>query len=170
MDIVRASPSDVDALLKLSRKTFHDSFHRLNTKANMDAYMDQAFTKEKLLGELQNPDSEFYFMKVDDIILGYLKINRNSAQSEFRDPKSLEIERIYVVKEYQGLGIGSMLIEWAKDIALDNGLDFVWLGVWEKNPGAIRLYERNGFKEFSEHEFVMGDEVQIDKLMMCRIW
>ncbi len=169
MDIVRAAPSDVDDLLRLSRKTFHDSFHRLNTKANMNAYMDHAFTKEKLLTELQNPDSEFYFMKVDDIILGYLKINRNEAQSEFKDPKSLEIERIYVDREYQGLGIGSMLIEWAKDIALDYGLDYVWLGVWEKNPNAIRLYERNGFKAFSEHEFIMGDEVQIDQLMMCRI-
>src|SRR5690349_5833351 len=107
MDIVRAAPSDVDALLKLSRKTFYDSFHRLNSKANMDAYMNHAFTREKLLAELQNPESEFYFMKVDEIILGYLKINRNSAQSEFRDPKSLEIERIYVDREYQGLGIGS---------------------------------------------------------------
>lgn len=131
--------------------------------------MNHAFTKEKLLTELQNSDSEFYFVKVDDLIMGYVKINRNGAQSEFKDSKSLEIERIYVDKEYQGLGIGSMLVEHAKDIALDNGLEYVWLGVWKKNPAAIRLYERNGFKAFSEHEFVMGDEVQIDQLMMCRI-
>ncbi len=169
MDIVRAAPSDVDVLLHLSRKTFYESFHHLNTPANMEAYMDFAFTAEKLLTELQNPDSEFYFMKVDDHILGYLKINRNGAQSEFKDPKSLEIERIYVDREYQGLGIGTLLIERAKDIALDNGLDYVWLGVWEKNPDAIRMYERNGFQAFSEHEFVMGDEVKMDKLMMCRI-
>ncbi len=135
----------------------------------MEAYMDFAFTHDRLLAEIENPDTEFYFVKVDDLVLGYLKINRNGAQSEFKDPKSLEIERIYVDQAYQGLGIGTMLIERAKDIALDEGKDYVWLGVWEKNPGAIRLYERNGFQSFSEHEFIMGDEVQMDKLMMCRV-
>ncbi|MDQ3016928.1 MAG: GNAT family N-acetyltransferase [Bacteroidota bacterium] len=169
MEIVRVSPADINHLLHLSRKTFYDSFHQLNKPENMEAYMDFAFTHDRLLAEIENPDTEFYFVKVDDLVLGYLKINRNGAQSEFKDPKSLEIERIYVDQAYQGLGIGTMLIERAKDIALDEGKDYVWLGVWEKNPGAIRLYERNGFQSFSEHEFIMGDEVQMDKLMMCRV-
>jgi len=43
--------------------------------------------------------------------------------------------------------------------------EYLWLGVWDKNTGAIRFYERNGFVKFDEHPFYMGDELQTDYLM-----
>lgn len=135
----------------------------------MAAYLDKAFNEERLTEELGNPFSEFYFLKDDDKVTGYLKVNRKGAQSEFNDPDSLEIERIYIEEAYQGRGLGTMLLNKAKEIARESNITYLWLGVWEKNPRAIKMYERNGFKLFSDHEFVMGDEIQIDWLMMCRV-
>ena len=45
----------------------------------------------------------------------------------------------------------------------------MWLGVWEKNLKGIRFYERFGFKKFSEHLFVLGNDIQTDWLMMKKI-
>ncbi len=50
-------------------------------------------------------------------------------------------------------------------IARGRKMDYIWLGVWEKNTSAIRFYERKGFVKFGEHPFNMGDELQIDYLM-----
>ena len=159
MDIIKATESDIDDLLRISWKTFYEAFHMLNTKSNMDAYMNKAFTKEKLLDEIRNANSAFYLFRNSSNVIGYCKINRKDAQTEFKGDTSMEIERIYLDEDHQGKGLGTEMINEVKKMARDGGITYVWLGVWEKNPGAIRFYERNGFKVFSAHEFVMGDEV-----------
>ena len=167
MEIIRVNPSDVNILLALSRKTFHESFNHLNTPENMDFYMNQAFNMEKLFSELLNPFSEFYFAIHDNAKVGYLKVNKCPAQSDIRDDQSLEIERIYIDNDYQGAGLGSQLLQSAVNRAKELDLEYVWLGVWEKNTDAIRFYQRHGFEIFGSHPFVFGDEVQTDFLMKC---
>lgn len=169
MEIVRACPADVDDLQKISWRTFYEAFHHLNKKDNMDAYMNKAFDSNQLLDELKNEYSEFYFAKDGEAVLGYIKVNRKEAQTEFKDDLSLEVERIYVEKEYQGTGLGARFMQKIKELATEYDLTYIWLGVWEKNPDAIRFYERHGFNVFSSHEFVMGDEIQIDNLMVCKV-
>lgn len=169
MDIVSASLPDIDDLVQISRETFYDSFHHLNKPENMDAYMNHAFDRERLLSELCNKQSEFYLAKDGKKVIGYMKVNKKEAQTEFKGDNSLEIERIYIVNGHQGKSKGSRLLEKARQIARASNIEYIWLGVWEKNPDAIRFYERNGFKVFSEHEFQMGDEVQMDKLMICKL-
>ncbi len=165
MEIIRTNPSDVDILLDISWRTFYESFNHLNTPENMDAYMSKAFTREKLLSELLNPFSEFYFAKEGETFIGYIKVNKCPAQSDIRDDTSLEIERIYIDSQYQGKKLGSQLLDKAKNRGKELDLEYVWLGVWEKNGDAIRFYRRHGFEIFSSHPFVFGDEVQTDLLM-----
>ncbi len=131
----------------------------------MDFYMNRAFTFEKLFSELLNPFTEFYFLKINKDIVGYLKVNTHQAQSDLNDELSLEIERIYVDSPFQGSGYGAVLIEQAKERCKELKLSYIWLGVWEKNIDAIRFYQRHNFEIFSSHPFVFGDEVQTDLLM-----
>jgi diamine N-acetyltransferase len=163
--IIEAHPKDVDELLQLSRKIFYDSFHDQNTPENMKAYMDMAYKRNQLLSELFNPLSEHYFICEDEKKIGFLKLNRSGAQSDLQDPESLELQRIYIDEQYQGRGLGAMLLQKAKDRARETQMNTIWLGVWEKNPDAIRFYQRHGFEIFGSHQFVMGDEVQTDILM-----
>lgn len=165
MKIIKINPSDVNDLLALSRKTFHEAFSHLNKSENMDVYMNKAYTVNQLFSELLNPFSEFYFVVMDEEKAGFIKVNKCPAQSDIRDDQSLEIERIYIDSKFQGSGLGSILLQFAKDRAKTLDLEYVWLGVWEKNIDAIRFYERHGFVIFSSHPFVFGDEVQTDLLM-----
>ena len=168
ISILRATSEDLETLVYLSRKIFHDSFDHLNTPENMREYMDRAFHPDRLLSELINPLSEFYFINVDEYVAGYLKINQGPAQSDVQDESSLEIERIYVADQFQSQGLGAKLIEKARVRAETLGLNYIWLGVWEKNPAAIRFYERHGFEIFGSHPFRMGDEEQTDILMKSK--
>src|SRR5687768_7091466 len=138
MDIIIATASDVDDLLHISWKTFYEAFHHLNTKPNMDAYMNKAFTRDKLLGELENENSSFYLFHNSTDVIGYCKINRKDAQTEFKDDTSMEIERIYLNADHQGKGLGTEMLNKIKTMAAKEGIKYVWLGVWEKNPHAIR--------------------------------
>jgi len=49
--------------------------------------------------------------------------------------------------------------------ALSRGGQTLWLWVWEQNPRAIRFYEKCGFTDVGSHPFVMGSEVQTDRVM-----
>jgi diamine N-acetyltransferase len=159
------SLEDLPLLQVIGYETFNETFKHMNTPSNMDAYLEKAFTIEKLKQELSNPNSTFYFMFAEGNLAGYLKVNIENAQSEWAASNSLEIERIYLKKEYQGKGLGRMLLNKGLELAETVGKDFVWLGVWEKNTGAIAFYKKMGFTESGTHEFTMGDEQQTDFLM-----
>lgn len=157
--------AEAGLLLDFSKKTFYDFFAHLNDPANIEAYAAVAFTPQKMQAELSNPDSEFYFAMLDGQVAGYLKLNFGITQTEFRDKKALEVERIYVSGEHHGKHIGRQLLNFAVDTAINRQLDYVWLGVWEHNHKAIGFYQHHGFEIFSSHEFSLGDDRQTDLLM-----
>lgn len=169
IQIKKISIAALDQLQTLARQTFTESFAALNTEANMKVYLDNNLSREKLEEELANEHSEFYFAWYDDQVIGYLKLNHAPAQTDLHDEKSLEIERIYVLKAFQGQKIGQLLYEKALEIARQMHAEYVWLGVWEHNTGAIRFYQRNGFEVFHSHVFMLGDDVQTDLLMKLNL-
>lgn len=165
IEIRRITTEEIDQLQNIGRQTFYETFSGANSTENMQAYLEEGFSLEKLEKELTNKDSEFYFATSGDQIIGYLKINFASAQTEIRDLHSLEIERIYVLQAFQGQRIGQMLYAKCLEIANLRNLKYVWLGVWNQNQKAIRFYEKNGFVAFDKHIFKLGDDEQTDLLM-----
>lgn len=163
--LVKCTANDIDELRELSIRTYFETFAHLNTPEDMDAYLKDAFDRNKLIGELSNANSEFYFLYFNDKLAGYLKLNEAPSQTDINDEASLEIERIYVSGEFQGEGLGRYLMEQALRMAAERKKQFAWLGVWEKNEKAIRFYTRNGFYEIGTHKFVMGEDVQTDYIM-----
>lgn len=165
ISIRKATPQDVDQLQKIGRQTFFESFSALNTEANMNKYLEEGFSMAKLTAELNDPNAEIYFATLDGTVVGYLKLNFGPAQTELKDERAVEIERIYVSKAFHGKKIGQALYEKAVGIARQRNAEYIWLGVWEKNTSAIGFYRKNGFVEFDRHIFRLGDEEQIDLMM-----
>lgn len=169
IDIKRATVNDLDQLQEIGRKTFHETFSSGNTEENMRKYLDEGFSTEKLTTELNDENAEFYFATLDEKVIGYLKLNFGQSQTELQDEKGLEIERIYVSKEFHGKQVGQLLYNKALEIAKNNNSDFVWLGVWEENPRAINFYKKNGFVQFDKHIFKLGDDEQTDIMMKLKL-
>jgi len=169
ISIKKIEPSDIDTLIYLSRKTFFDAFYHLNNPADVEAYTLAAFNYDRLLSEVANPNSSFYFALKDDEPVGYIKLNYASAQTEFKSDNAIEVERIYVLAGNQGIQIGTQLLNFAITKAVDAGLQYIWLGVWDKNQNAIRFYERHGFELVGSHAFMLGNDQQVDLLMKKNI-
>ncbi|WP_299436123.1 GNAT family N-acetyltransferase [uncultured Aquimarina sp.] len=166
LKIVKILPEDNHKLLEIGRKTFYDAFgppH--NTPENIHYYLSQKFTLEKITNEILHPESQFFFVMHHDQIIGYVKLNSGTAQTEVIKGNSIEIERIYVIKSYQGKGVGQYIFDEVMKIAEEKKAIFIWLGVWDQNTRAIKFYERNGFKTFDKHTFMLGSEKQTDVMM-----
>ena len=169
IEIRKVTINDLDQLQKIGRQTFYETFASGNTEDNMNKYLDESFSDTKLTTELSDNNAEFYFATLDNNVIGYLKINFGKSQTELQDEKAVEIERIYVLKEYHGKNIGQLLYDKAINIARQKNADYVWLGVWEENPRAINFYKKNGFVEFDKHIFKLGNDEQTDIMMKLKL-
>lgn len=152
-------------LQQIGRQTFAETFSSSNSEENIENYLKEGFSAEKLEKELSCEGSQFYFALLDNEVIGYLKLNAGQSQTELRDDAALEIERIYVLGAYHGKKVGQLLYDKAIEVAKRSGAEYVWLGVWEENPRAIRFYEKNGFVAFDKHVFKLGGEEQTDLMM-----
>ena len=169
MKIRKINIDDLETLRNLSIQTFKETFEEVNTEEDMQKYLDENLSLERLKSELENLDSEFYFIENENKNLGYLKLNFENAQTEKVEENYFEIERIYVLKAFLGQKIGQILFDKAIEIGREKNLEYVWLGVWEENHRAIKFYEKNGFEIFGKHDFVLGKDVQTDLLMKMKI-
>ena len=165
MRITSLTVSDVPILRGIARDTFIETFSEANKAEDMDRYLTENFSEEQLARELSNPDSFFYVAEVNGHVVGYLKLNTAHAQTEPQAADALEIERIYVLSNYHGNGVGQALYHHAMSVAEDRKASYVWLGVWEHNHRALRFYEKNGFTAFGTHIFQLGNDQQTDILM-----
>lgn len=169
IEIKKITINELDQLQKIGKQTFYQTFASGNSEENMSKYLDESFSVAKLTTELSDKNAEFYFATLDNNVIGYLKINFGQSQTELKDDRAVEIERIYVLKEYHGKNIGQLLYNKALAIARQKNADYVWLGVWEQNKRAINFYRKNGFVEFDKHIFKLGDDEQTDIMMKLKL-
>jgi ribosomal protein S18 acetylase RimI-like enzyme len=169
IDIKEVSIYDILALQKIGIQTFSETFSASNSEENMANYLKEGFSIEKLTGEINNEYSKFFFALDQERVIGYLKLNFGESQTELKDSKALEIERIYVLNDYHGKKVGQLLYDKAIQVAAQMQVDYVWLGVWEENQRAFNFYKKNGFVEFDKHIFKLGDDEQTDIMMKLQL-
>ncbi|MFC6322162.1 GNAT family N-acetyltransferase [Companilactobacillus baiquanensis] len=158
--IVDCNLSDLQALSDISVQTFSETFAKDNTEKNMSEFLHDSYNNQTLKDELEDDNSRFYFLLHDDKKVGYLKIRLKADLVDFEN--ILEIERIYLLKEYQNHGWGKLLMNYAQDMAVKLKKDGICLGVWENNFKAQRFYDRQGFVKIGSHDFNLGDSRQTD--------
>jgi len=162
-------PADIPALQRIAIRTQVDTFGAYNTEANMNAYLNQAYSQENLSRELDEPGSHNYLAFVGDGLAGFMRLRVSDEVIHWLGTNTLELQRLYLDKAYMGQGVGAALMQQALAIARDGKYDWIWLGVWERNFKAQEFYSRWGFERFSEHIFQMGDDPQTDWLLRRKV-
>jgi ribosomal protein S18 acetylase RimI-like enzyme len=168
--IRNATGNDYRVVSEIARSTFYETWRPVNTEADMQQYMRKAFDPFILKTDIENTEVNTYLLAVEDVLaLGYAKMRNDRIYEEFRGERALEIERIYVRKEYQDKKIGKALMDRCLQIAAAENYRWLWLGVNIDNLKAINFYKRYGFTIFGEKAFQLGDAVDNDYLMKKRL-
>ncbi|MGQ0740618.1 MAG: GNAT family N-acetyltransferase [Bacteroidota bacterium] len=160
-----ATAADSSLIADLSRQTFYETFARQNTAENMEKFMSEQFSKERLMAEVGAPGNIFLLAFAGDVPVGYVKMREGEQKVEFGNKTSIEIARIYAASSSIGKGVGSALMQRCIEIARGMNKEIIWLGVWEKNQQAIAFYQKWGFEQFGTHVFKLGNDPQTDWLM-----
>ena len=176
MHIRKTTLGDLPQLVDISKSTFIEAFAHQNNPDDFYAYVNSAFTLQTLENEFNTEGVSFYFLENENKPIAYFKMTENKSplssskpnievDFDFSKSKSIELDRIYVLSEYHGKGAAQLIMDFINFVAEEKGYDFVWLGVWEHNPKAIRFYQKMGFEKFGTHIFDIGDDPQTDWMM-----
>ncbi|MBQ1542058.1 MAG: GNAT family N-acetyltransferase [Caulobacteraceae bacterium] len=155
ISIRRATPADADALHRIGRETFAETFGRLYPQDDLDAFLDEAYAIDKCADELAGTDEAVWLAERDGQVVGYAQAGRCKLPHAEVTPACGELKRLYVRAGEQGSGLGRRLL--AEALAwLERPGRRLWIGVWAENHGAQRLYARHGFAKAGEYQFPVG--------------
>ena len=103
----------------------------------VDKSVDFSYDYEKLRAYNEN-----YRFTIDNYVMGLIK--------EVEEADFAYISNVCVHKDYRGKHIGNRLVEYAVEVYSEKMFKEIVLDVLADNPGAIRLYQKLGFEQFTE--------------------
>jgi len=164
--IRKAKIEEVPAVRELAIEVYNDTFAEHNTPENLEAFFKDSYDLEKFNAEFYELGTALYVALDELKIIGFLRLRKSNEVNKYLGTNHLELHRLYIHRDYHGSSVSKMFMEEALDYAKKGKFEWIWLGVWEKNFRAQKFYAKWGFERFGEHVFQMGDDPQIDWLML----
>jgi ribosomal protein S18 acetylase RimI-like enzyme len=159
LTIRRATADDAATLAELAERTFRDTFARDNRAEDMEAYAARTYGEERQRREIENRDLATLLAEDDGVAVAFAQLALD------RGPGRVEIARFYVDRAYHGRGIAQALMQATREAAQAHGAERVFLGVWERNARAIAFYAKCGFVDIGSQPFLLGSDLQTDRVM-----
>src|SRR5262245_37114517 len=145
--IIKADISHAAIIGTIGKKSFRRAFeHLFNNKEELLEYLENTYSPIKLAKSLRDEDNVYLLAFFDNETAGFAKIKKYSLNEHIESVAQMELQKIYVLQEFHGNGIGSALLKEVKNLAKEVDPDYIWLDTHISNDNAIRLYEKNGFK------------------------
>ena len=81
-------------------------------------------------------------------------------------PQTAKLHKCYLLTDYQGKGIGSMMLQTAKAFAREAGYKHLRINVNRQNAKAIKAYVRNDFKTIETVDNPIGNDFYMNDYVM----
>jgi ribosomal protein S18 acetylase RimI-like enzyme len=168
--IRNAAGKEAGTVADIGRRTFYETWKSVNTEEDLQLYMTKAFDIRKIAKEIEDEKvNTFLLAFVNDELAGYAKLRNDRSYDQLKGAKSFEVERIYVLKKFQGKHVGKVLMDESIRLAHEGNYEWIWLGVNDQNFKAIEFYKKYGFEVFGTKQFVLGTAIDEDFLMKRKV-
>lgn len=165
----RATSDDAAILSHISYVTFEQTWDFFYTPEILKQYLEENYSEEAIRRELLDPDVMNFLAFVDGELAGFMKLSRKQTLAYWITDRCIELCRIYVYKKFQDQKVGKLLMEKAIEVAKEEGMESIVLGVWENNHKAVKFYTGFGFEQIGTHPFIVGTQVDTDWVMRKRV-
>ena len=115
-----AGLQDLNELQRICQTAYSEAFSDMLDNDDVNEYVKIKYSLENLKKELDDTSNHFLFLDVDDKTVGYMKYSLRQ--------NSLEIDRLYLLKQFKGIGAGTEFMKKAEDIAKENRRKTLTLG------------------------------------------
>ncbi|MCF6322561.1 MAG: GNAT family N-acetyltransferase [Rhizobiaceae bacterium] len=133
-----ASRRDIAAISKLLGEVWHSTYDGIYGPERVTEITSKWHNVNALEKQLTRPASEFLVADDGEVIAGM-------AFGSQIDDKHAKLHQLYVLGQYQGRGVGKMLLDEIEESFFE--AKEIVLEVEEQNVGAVSFYKKNGFKQ-----------------------
>ena len=141
---------DLPAVRDLTWETWLATYVSLVPVEDLKSYFDDHYSLDALTLFFRQGESGGFLATVDGIPAGYARTRFSSEEDRFY------VTSLYVRPRFQGLGLGTRLLDRAGAAARERGARRIWLGVMTGNTKTVAWYRRIGFTFVEELPFTMG--------------
>ena len=103
-------------------------------------------TLEKTILRLEQPYTYFYYIKIDDTIVGAIRVIDHKEEGKYKF-----LSPIFIMKEFRGRGYAQQAIQLAEEIHGSSGWE---LDTILQEKGNCHLYEKLGYRQTGEVKVV----------------
>lgn len=164
-----ATISDAPVISFLGKQTFTETFGFLFTEDELNQYLEDTFNLKKLESSLLKPHNIFEIMYYDDKPVGYCKVKVGSNYNDSIDKTHVQLQKIYILKEYLGKKLGAVLLKYVFDLSEIKKCELIWLVVLHTNARAIKFYENHGFEKLKKYYYTIGKHNLEYELMVKKL-
>ncbi|PRX54065.1 GNAT family N-acetyltransferase [Flagellimonas meridianipacifica] len=134
----------VDVYIAVGLESYNQHYLHLWKKRDPTPYISKSFTTKILEKELEDDNVENFLVKVDETVIGVVKLIKDQALDTHEAKTSLLIQKIYLLSEFSGKGYGQELISLLETHAKKLEKKVIWLDTMQKG-NALNFYLKNGF-------------------------
>ncbi|KUJ61430.1 hypothetical protein AR687_13425 [Flavobacteriaceae bacterium CRH] len=160
--IKECQKNQLDLLHAIAIQTYNDTYQYLWVDKGA-WYLNEFYKKESFEKELSAPDIFYFLVYDEDKTIGYFKL-MNLALDPYMESDCIEIDKLYLLKDYGGKGIGKIIMEFIFGFSQKQKRSVLWLKAMEDCP-ARHFYEKFGFiqtdKSFLNYPTIKEDERSI---------
>lgn len=142
VDVWRASERDLDEIVDVYMASFVSMVKGYQSSVSQDVFNRQAL--REMWNAFLASDESLVFLASDLATDGSTPVAVLALKPSSR-PKTIELAKLFVLPEKQGLGIGRDVTQYAFQIALNLGYKKMDLWTWEISYQSRRMYEALGF-------------------------
>lgn len=143
MEIRRAGPDDVDALLTISTGLWREDAGTHDPEV-MNTDWPQQHGRASFEALVGDPDRVGLLATIDGGLAGGL-MGSHPQLTPFVRQREARLNSLWVLPEHRGAGVGGRLVQAFLSWAREQGAPYAVVTAFAANPTAIALYERHGF-------------------------
>ena len=160
--------SDLADLRAMARSCFAETFSHRYEDGPFDSFLETVYGDGgSMARDLVDPAISWFCAKSDSQIIAYAKLRALAAPAPNPKKGAMELQQIYVSRQWHATGVADRLMDWALAQAEELGAPEIYLTVFDHNERAKRFYQRYGFSEVGHCTFTLGNRVDDDRVW-CR--
>ncbi|MFY7739446.1 MAG: GNAT family N-acetyltransferase [Flavobacterium sp.] len=159
MNIVVATKEQLAIVKSLAYKIWPNAYETILSKAQLDYMLEMIYSIDSLKKQFDNGHI-FLLIEDNQNFIGFASYELNCNNSN-----KTKLQKLYVLPEIQGKGIGKQVIDYIKEkVVLSNNLA-LFLNVNKFNK-AKDFYQKYGFKIIKEEVIDIGNNYIMDDYVM----
>lgn len=144
LKFILLEPKLYDIYITIGIRSYNQYYRHLWPNGDTTTYIENSFTKEVLANEELNTNTELYLLEKDGDYVGLLKLETNKSIANFNEKEALYLDKIYILQEFTGTGIGKATLDFVEARAREFSKKAIFLASMQRGA-ALPFYLANKF-------------------------